>query len=98
MIFTRRDFRPGRMIQGILAGEGYVMLELHQAGASYYPEFFGDERGRATVPAPIYLVPPSQPQMASRADLQRLINSIPVKIVVVDRDACSVAINAACQS
>ncbi|MDG2514265.1 histidine kinase [Sphingobium yanoikuyae] len=35
--------------------------------------------------------------MASRADLQRLINSIPVKIVVVDRDACIAAINGACQ-
>jgi Histidine kinase len=85
------------MIQGILAGEGDVMLELHQAGAPYYPEFFGDERGSAAGSAPIYLVPPSQPQTTSRADLQRLINSIPVKIVVVDRDACIVAINGACQ-
>ncbi|KEZ18051.1 Histidine kinase [Sphingobium yanoikuyae] len=73
------------------------MLELHQAGAPYYPEFFGSERGSATVPAPIYLVPPGQPQTTSRADVQRLINSIPVKIVVVDRDACIVAINGACQ-
>ncbi|EKU76723.1 MULTISPECIES: sensor histidine kinase [Sphingobium] len=73
------------------------MLELHQAGAPYYPEFFGDERGSATVPVPIYLVPPSPSHTTSRAELQRLINSIPVKIVVVDRDACIVAINGACQ-
>ncbi|CAM5627675.1 sensor histidine kinase [Sphingobium scionense] len=73
------------------------MLELHQAGAPFYPEFFGEERRSTALPAPIYLVPPAPPQTSCRSDLQRLLNSIPVKIVVIDRDARIVAINRPCQ-
>lgn len=73
------------------------MLEPHQAGAAHYPDFFGGSSGNTTLPAQMYLVPPSQSQTTSQADLQRLINSIPVKIVVIDRHAQIVAINRACQ-
>lgn len=45
----------------------------------------------------MYLAPPSQSQTTSQADLQRLINSIPVKIVVIDRHAQILAINRACE-
>ncbi|WIA54135.1 histidine kinase [Sphingobium sp. WTD-1] len=73
------------------------MLEPHQAGAAHYPDFFGGPNGSTTLPAQMYLAPPSQSQTTSQADLQRLINSIPVKIVVIDRHAQILAINRACE-